>query len=499
MKLILATPTKLVLPSEWIDSSVEAELRKELRFKDMKVEFNIRKWREHQRNPKGSWFVHQFGEEALELKIAELQKELIKSALFKKDGQLYTYSGLAHRISNQYGCEVVRQFEMPEPKHIATLKESHKARWYQKQSADLLVAVGHGAVELATGLGKSFIIADLIYRLGLPAVVVAPTLSIANQLYSDCKAMFGTKYVGMFFGGKKQADKKIVIAVSKSLTLVKPNTPEHAMLSNKSVLIGDESHLLPADTLAAVVLKLFKNIPYRFFLSGTQTRSDGLQIVLEGITGPIVMQMNVKEGVDSGFLARPKFVQVKVRSDLPEARKSDPIKVNRTHLHRNPNVYAHAGKLIKWALSQKRRPLVLLEEVGQFAYLFPHIKQIEKVGFAHGGVAKELRKEIPEKFHKSNSMQLVAEFDAGELDLLVGTQCIGVGTDIKTANVIIDIVGLASEVRLRQNVGRGTRKSGDKQDFMYVDYDIFNIEILSKQAAKRFGIFENIYGPVKVL
>lgn len=348
-----------------------------------------------------------------------------------------------------------------------------------------------------TGLGKSLVIARLLWRIGLPGIVVAPTLSIAGQLHADLVRLFGRQHVGQFFDGKKQADKKFVVAVSKSLTNLEAGSPLAEALGAKAVLIGDESHLLPAETLARVVLGLLGNVPYRFFLSGTQLRSDGLDLLLEGITGDIVLRMDVRQGVDEGFLTKPRFFQFQIWSDR-NYDVPDPIKMNRVHLHDNPKVYEHAGGLIKHALRAGRRPLVLVEEVPQFGRLLPFLGGV-KAGFAHGGVNKDNRDSIPKAHHRSDPMALVQAFDAGELACLVGTQTIGTGTDIKTASFVVDLVGLASEVRVRQNVGRGTRVHPSKKDFIYVDYDIRNQPTLSRHAAKRAKIFDDIYGPVKYM
>lgn len=503
---MLETPTRLRLPAKWVGSSLWAQLGDALGYEDLKVKHEWRTWRDVQRKDdayqqspsyRPHWFVAKYGREALDAKVAALEAERHKSLLFRDEQGFWTYSGLATRLKDMTGEPVVLGYPRPAPGLVGWHSTPHEPRWYQQRAEELLVPMGHGAVELATGLGKSLIIARLLWRLGLPGIVVAPTLSIAGQLHADLVRLFGRQHVGQFFDGKKQADKKFVVAVSKSLINLEPGTPLAEALARKAVLIGDESHLLPAETLARVVLGLLGNVPYRFFLSGTQLRSDGLDLLLEGITGDIVLRMNVRQGVDEGFLTRPRFFQFQVQSDR-NYDVPDPIKMNRVHLHDNPKVYEHAGGLIRHALRAGRRPLVLVEEVPQFGRLLPFLGGV-KAGFAHGGVNKDNRDSIPKAHHKSDPMALVEAFDAGELECLVGTQCIGTGTDIKTASFVVDLVGLASEVRIRQNVGRGTRVHPTKKDFIYVDYDVRNFEGLSRQAAKRARIFDDIYGPVKYL
>jgi superfamily II DNA or RNA helicase len=405
---------------------------------------------------------------------------------------------MAQELQERFVVAVERQFELPEFGLVPWAKKpTHELRWFQEKALEGFVGAknGLGAVELATGLGKSLIIVHTLKAIGLSGVLVAPTLSIASQLLRDLTDAFGTRLVGQFFEGKKQPDKMFVVAVSKSLMNCVDGDETTNLLRSKKILIGDESHLLPAESLSRVVLGLLGPIPYRFFLSGTQIRNDGADILLQGITGPIQLKMSVKEGVDQGFLSPLKFVQWSVRSDS-KYKSDEPLKMNRDHLHANPLVYSHAANLINRAvIEKKRRVLVLVDEVGQFGQLVKAGMNLP-VGFSHGPLDAKNKKDVPEQHRKSDPMDLVAAFDRGEFPVLVGSSCIGMGTDIKSADFIVDLMGLASEVRVRQSVGRGTRLFPGKTGTVYNDYCVENIDILRNQAKKRAAIFDEIYGPV---
>lgn len=505
MNLVLESPTVCRLPQQWLGSAVEAELADTLQYEDLGVTHEWRRYRGMQRQDDAAvvplrrrpYFVEQNGRDALDAKVAALEAQRIQTTLFRDDRGMWTYSGLAPRLSDQYGVPIQRTFRRPK----AVRMEWHNLppfdpRPYQAHANDLLCSVGHGGVELATGLGKSLIIALLCSTFGLPTLVVAPSLNIAEQLLEDLTFFFGKRAVGAFFAGKKEAGKLITVAVSASLLRVEAGSETAKILRTKQVLIGDESHLLPAESLSRVILGLLAPIPWRFFLSGTQIRNDGLDIVLEGIIGKIMLRMSVREGVDAGYLSRPRFFQFEVKSNS-NFSSADVIAMNRTHLHRNPLVYKHAGKMIDWATRNGRRVLVLVDELDQYRKLMQYGKlNPASVRFAHGGMDKETRKDYPEEVHKSDPMALVKSFDKGDYSTLIGTSCISVGTDIKSASLIVDLIGLTSEIRVRQGVGRGTRLFPGKTDCWYVDYKVSNIDKLAKHAKERARIFEDIYGPV---
>ena len=507
--LVLETPVKLRLLDSWLTGPVYQELQELLGYEDLGVTHQFRVWKKALTQSERAiasgnrphWFVLKYGIEALKDKVSQLDKERGKSILFRDDRGLWTYSGMAQELQERFGVGLERQFKLPEFGLIPWQKKpEHELRWFQEKALDGFVGAkdGLGAVELATGLGKSLIIVHTLKAIGRSGIVVAPTLSIANQLLSDLVDAFGTRLVGQFFDGKKAPSKFFVVAVSKSLmNCAEGGEGDEAteILRKKAVVIGDESHLLPAESLSRVVLGLLGTIPYRFFLSGTQIRGDGADVLLQGITGPIQLKMSVRQGIEQGFLSPLKFVQWSVRSDS-KYKTDDPLKMNREHLHDNPNVYAHASNLINRAVTEKkRRVLVLVDEVGQFGHLLKAGMNLP-VGFAHGPLDSKNKQDVPEKFRKSDPMALVGAFDRGEFPVLVGSSCIGMGTDTKSPDFIVDLMGLASEVRVRQSVGRGTRLFPGKTCTVYNDYCVENIDVLRNQARKRAAVFDSIYGPV---
>ncbi len=507
MPLVLESPTVCRLPKAWVGSSIEAALQERLGYEDLRATHEWRRLRGiqklhdlHLQSPSGKircpWYVMENGREKLDQEVEAAFADRMKVALFRDDRGLWTYSGLAKRLCAEYGETVETAFDRPRFKPIGwESPPEFPPRPFQSESVEKLLAMGHGGVELATGLGKSYIIALLCKNIGLPTLIVAPTKNIAEQLLADMIRLFGKRRVGQFFDGKKDSSKLITVAVSASLLKMEPGTEHAENLSSKAVLIGDESHLLPAESLSRVILGLLSNVPYRFFLSGTQIRNDGLDIVLDGIVGDIVVRMDVRQGVSAGYLSQPRFFQFAIQS-TSKFYSSDVIKMNRHHLQENNLVYQHAGKMIDWAVRQGRRVVVLVDQLEQYNLLLKAGKLKHPHRFAHGGMDKETRGNFPEAVWKSDPMELVKAFDRGEYPVLVGTSCISVGTDIRSASFIVDLVGLTSEIRLRQSIGRGTRLFPGKKDTIYCDYDAWNVEKMHDHAVERAKIMNAVHGPV---
>jgi superfamily II DNA or RNA helicase len=436
--LIQETPTRLRLVG--FGAEDQARLKASLTYKDQKVFYEWRKFRH------AAWYAHKFGQEAWQKRLDELKASIEKCLVFEDDSGLWTYSGLAVKIIRLFpGAEYVSRVTYPSEGTLGWNEiPPYQPHYYQTNSKDALILFKHAGVEIGTGLGKSLIIYLLLKHFGLKAVVMAPGLDIAKKFYEECLTYFGPRKVGFFGDGKKVSKKQITIAIGASLTRVEPGSEHWKELSKAQVFVADESHLCPAATLTKVCFGLMAETPYRFFFSATQLRNDGLDLLLEAITGPIVYRMTVKQGIDEGFLAQLRFMMIKIRSN-DQFENSDVNEMTRHHLYYNDLVIKKAAWVINnFVSNQKKQVLVLVEEFEQFARLYPMLQHAVK--FAHGGVSKENAHKLPKPFHKSDPSLFVKEFNAGEFPILVGTSCITTGTDVKANEVTVNLQGGKSEI-----------------------------------------------------
>lgn len=494
-QLIIETPTKLRFDG---DFSFE-ELKPELTFTSRPATFAL------QRFKKNRWFAGHYGEEAYREKVEELKKA-IKVCLLREDDKGYwTYSGLGTYFKERFKYPLINKVTYPEFKLIPyDHTPQYTLRPYQSQGVEKLLEAKHAGVEIGTGLGKSICMEVLCKTMGLQTILMSPTRSIAGQLYRQFVERFGKKYVGMYGDGKKEFNKLFTIGIAASLTRVEKDSDAWKTLSKAKVFIADESHLTPAETLADVCLGLAAQAPYRFFFSGTQLRNDGADMLLDGIVGPIVYHKTVREGVDEGWLAKPKFFMHTVGSPSRIIKK-DPIKMNDIHIWKNPQLHILAADLANKSVEVLgHQVLILISHVEQFKFLLPNLRF--EVGFAHATLTKDNEIFVDERFRKSNPDELVAKFNAGGLPILIGTDCISLGTDIRPVKTVINLQGGSSEIQLRQSIGRGTRKVEGKDYFNFHDFDIrlddslrgednslFSVE---RHSLIRRKILDRVYGPV---
>lgn len=341
-----------------------------------------------------------------------------------------------------------------------------------------------------TGLGKTAIILYLVKSIARKTLILAPSVSIADQIYDLFKTHLGLAKVGKCFDGKKEYKKLITIALPQTLIKLDKYSEIYEELASCEVFVSDESHLVAAKTLAEVCLGLAADAPYRFFFSGTQMRGDGLDLFLNGIIGPIVKRMTVEEGVTLGVLSKPSFKMFKTTSDST-FYSNDPNEMTRKHLFYNENVIKEAAFLANnFHEYLQHQVLILIEEIEQFTRLLPYLKYEAK--FAHGPLG-ENKSKVPEKYWESDNAQLVKDFNDHKFPILVGTSCISTGTDIKSVKTMIYLQGGKSEVQVKQSVGRCTRRTDTKNSCNIIDFDVSNVAVVSAHADARRVIYEDIY------
>jgi superfamily II DNA or RNA helicase len=487
VSLLLRTPTILS-----VEGHTPAELKRLLTYRDLSVDFELRRLK------KSYWAREKLGAEEFERQVAELSDQKVKCLLFEDDKGLWTYSGFAGLLSSHLGEQVGRQFDLPPSRTLEwATRPLRLPRPYQIQGNGALVQSVHGAVEIGTGLGKSFMALLLTKYHGQQAVIMAPSTNIAEQLHEDFCQAFGRSKVGFYGDGKKEM-KLITVAISASLTRVEPGTKAYEFFSTAKVFIVDESHLVAAKTLQKICFGLMALAPYRYFFSGTQMRGDGADLLLKGITGDVKFEMSVKDGVDQGWLARPFFKMVKCKSDK-RYYNEDANKMTRAHLYYNDEVNAIASDLANKSVQHlNQQVLVLVEELEQYQKLKPLLKFPSK--FAHGPISKENLKYVPEADQRCDVKALVKGFNAREFPILVGTSCVSTGTDIQSVEHVIYLQGGKSEVGVRQAIGRGTRKieGQGKTCFNFTDFMVectaFDRETcIEKHARERARVYETVY------
>jgi len=146
---------------------------------------------------KNKWAARTMQPEDYKARLEELKEQQKTCLLYEDENGFWTFTGLKDLIANRFmDHESKSLLTYPEPKIVAWDKvPEHTMRPYQREALDKLLEIKHGAVEMGTGVGKSFIILNGTKELALQTVVMAPSVSIASQLYDEFKEAFGKTFL----------------------------------------------------------------------------------------------------------------------------------------------------------------------------------------------------------------------------------------------------------------------------------------------------------------
>lgn len=446
MKLTISSPIKAHI-SEYSEEELQS-LKKTLTYVNTSIKHQIKR---HYQNHfwKGrnevSWQAH----------LDELNIQLKRCLVFEDESGPYVRPGSIPYLP-EYTFQVINNIVYPAPKKMAWKNPlSFDLHPYQEESWAKLLQERHGNVSLTTGSGKSAVILKLCREIGLNTCIVAPSKSIFYELIEKFEYHFGKKYVGAIGDGKRKLDKKFTIAIGDSLANIKPDSGEYTFFSNLDVLIVDESHTFAAESLECICHGILSNIPYRFFLSGTQLRNDGSIPLLQSIIGKTVCELTTAEAVQKGYICNHDFVIVSLESSNSDIGQSDPLIQKRVHFLNNSNIAQFIAKLANaTATSQGKQTLVLCEELSQLAMLAPMLKV--PYALAHSEKRQARLEELGlEKVDVSESIE---KFNKNEVKVLLTTSCCHVGVNLFPTHSTANWIGGASEIKTKQAaIGRSVR------------------------------------------
>ena len=249
----------------------------------------------------------------------------------------------------------------------------------------------------------------------------------------------------------KNADKPLTISTWQSIYKM-PEEYFHQF----DYIIGDEAHLFKATSLVHILTSCI-NTKYRIGLTGTLDGTKTHKLVLEGLFGPTQKVTTTKELINKGQLSdfNIKCLILKHPDDICEKMTKEPYQKELEYLILNEQ----RNKFIKnLALSLKQNTLILYQMVDKHGkILYNMIKNAEKIGnrkvfFVHGATDVDDRELIRKIMESEVDAIIVASY---------GT--FSTGINIRNLHNIIFASPSKSRVRNLQSIGRGLRKSENKQ------------------------------------
>lgn len=431
-------------------------------YKDKQIEYQVKRM---ERNPfqKNSGY------------LKHLKKQVNCSLIKELDGGHVAFnSGLSYHLDDTDMDVEDRRSDTGSIIALPWKKQPHTLRPYQEEAVDLALANWRGIINFATGLGKTLTAVHLVKKLKRKTLIVVPSDSIAKQFYGELSNAFGEARVGFYGGGKKKI-KDITVGIAASVV----KNPQDFIREGLGLIIFDEVHHIAATTFYEIAINL-GDVGRIYGLTATDYRSDGKDVMINAGCGDVIINRDVKWGIENNWLAKPRFIVKKVDTQGQEFR-ADKLKNYKEHVLNNKLMRDQIRDDIQDYMNQGKSVLCLVAEV------------------SHG---EELSKQLGIPFAQGKdkqSQKYVEELNEGKINGLIGTGGkISEGTNTKRVDVLVLANFMASKGPVVQAVGRGLRICGNKSECIVLDYAPMGSKMLSRHAKQRVSYYKEIVDNVEI-
>jgi len=360
-----------------------------------------------------------------------------------------------------------------------TLDLPFKVRDYQLQSFVQSIRNKRRLILSPTASGKSLILYLIIRYLmkdHIKGLLIVPTTSLVEQMFTDFKSygFDSDKYCHRQYSGKeKHTNSFLTISTWQSVY-----KNDKGYFEQFDFVIGDEAHQFKAKSLTTILSNCI-NSKYRIGTTGTLDGTQTHRLVLEGLFGPVYKATTTSELIERGQLAdfRIKCLILKYDEVIKQqARKWD----YNTEIDYIVRCQARNNFIRNLTLSLDGNTLILYQYVEKHGKnLYETIKEKSgkrKTFFVFGGTDTEIRESVRSILEVETDAIVVASY---------GT--FSTGINIRNLHNIIFASPSKSRIRNLQSIGRGLRKSEQKEKATLFDIvDDFRVGKFANYTIKHF-------------
>ena len=323
-----------------------------------------------------------------------------------------------------------------------------KLRDYQVEIVNNFLANPQCLQEIATGAGKTLMTASLsslIEPYGR-SIVIVPNKSLVTQTEADYINM--DLDVGVYFGDRKEWNKKHTICTWQSLNILMKNSKDSDItiedfLDGVICIMVDEVHMAKADALKALLTGPMANIPIRWGLTGTIPKEAFEFVALKVSLGEVISKLAASELQDKGVLAQchVNILQTVEHAEFTDYQKE--LKYLTTDQGRMDYIAKLTSEIIKTG-----NTLILVDRISAGEEL---AARIPNSIFVSGEMKAADRKEHYDEISETMDKTIIATY---------GVAAVGINIP-RIFNLVLIEPG-KSFVRVIQSIGRGIRKAQDK-------------------------------------
>ncbi|EMA67606.1 type III restriction protein res subunit [Halorubrum aidingense JCM 13560] len=377
------------------------------------------------------------------------------------------------------------------------LATDYELREYQREALDAWRDAGdRGVLELPTGAGKTVIAIRAMVELGVPTLVVVPTVDLLDQWQRELEAEFDVP-IGRFGGGEQRRE---AITVS---------TYDSAYLKAESVgdafefVVFDEVHHLGGEGYRDVARLLAA--PARLGLTATFERPDGAHETVAELIGERAYALSVDD-LAGDHLAPYDIRRIEVELTPDERDRYDAKQGVFVEYVRDAGITFASGsdyqKLVRRSGNDPAAREALLAKSEAREIMMNARRKVDRlesildrhrddrviVFTAHTDLVYRLSERfllpaITAETGATERREILSRFREGTYGRVVAANVLDEGVDVPDANVAVVLSGSGSEREFTQRLGRVLRPKDDGG--RAVLYEVVSAETAEERVASR--------------
>jgi superfamily II DNA or RNA helicase len=321
-----------------------------------------------------------------------------------------------------------------------------------------------------TNSGKSLLQYLLFRYFNKKTLIIVPNIQLVTQMSSDFKSYGYDGDIHEIMEGKeKDTDCQLIISTYQSIYKL-----PSSWYADKEVILGDEVHTFKAKSLKALMEKC-TNSSVRIGVTGTFPDDILSQMTIKGLFGPIHTFISSKELIEQGY-STPLIIKILTLNhiDCCYWKNTSGIEYE-DEIKFLMNSEARIKFIKNLSISLKGNTFIMFNEI-KGCTDFP-------VYYVDGNT------EVTER------NKIISEVETQKNSITVCSSVFSTGINIKRLDNMIFARPSKSRIRIMQSIGRGLRKSPDKNKITLFDIsdkifrDIDNITL--RHGLDRVKMYEN--------
>lgn len=350
--------------------------------------------------------------------------------------------------------------------------------------------IGNGFVCHNTQIGL-----EAIARLKQPALWLTHTRDLAEQAAQRAAQVLGIsrKEIGMLGNGQEKIGSRLTIGIIQKM--IRMDLTEIA--EKFGIVILDEAHHTGG---AHTWVDIINQLPakYRYGVTATFERADGLEIITQRVVGPTLHIIDRSQVEAGGGVVIPKLCTIKTGIESIHWSRYQERAARYKKQGWKPPIIPY-GDILAEVLGNMERNQLIVDTLKKECPGHCSLVLSERVNHCEE-LANWLRSQYPNlrievihgKLNKGKRQEILSAMNTGELDVLFAVDIAKEGLDVPRLNRLFLVAGGRNGAEVEQKVGRIQRSYPGKGEAVVFDFVDEKIGVLYAQYWARYKVYKKL-------